>query len=339
MLTAASCLSTNHLVSVFWDSSDILNVAQRKFDIDLSKVVLKSNIFASNVSFIKRFFETKKFDAIFFLSDGSIPIVGSNLYVHFQFPVEWVNADSLKQLHKTKRIKKIVCNSLFTKRYIDLKFKINSTLVYPPTYFKSNYPKVSLIDKKNIILNVGRYMSLPNNTSFKKQEFMIKVFKDLVDDGLKGWVLNLVISYHQNDLKHIESLKNSIQGYPIKILENLYYEQLAQEYKKAKIYWHASGFGEDLQAYPQRAEHFGITTVEAMINGLVPIVINAGGQSEIVTDEKSGFLWNFEKDFKSKTLSAITDEKLLNKLSIQAQKSAIKFSTDNFCENINKVFI
>ena len=62
-------------------------------------------------------------------------------------------------------------------------------------------------------------------------------------------------------------------------------------YRGAAVYWHATGLDEDIDDDPVRAEHFGITTVEAMSAGAVPVVIAAGGQPEIVRDGVDGFLF------------------------------------------------
>ena len=45
------------------------------------------------------------------------------------------------------------------------------------------------------------------------------------------------------------------------------------------------------ETQPERFEHFGITTVEAMAYGCVPIVPALGGQLEIVGDGRNGRLW------------------------------------------------
>jgi glycosyltransferase involved in cell wall biosynthesis len=58
---------------------------------------------------------------------------------------------------------------------------------------------------------------------------------------------------------------------------------------------------EDLERFPERAEHFGIATLEAMAFGCVPIVIRAGGQSEIVEDGRSGFLCSDTDELKKIT--------------------------------------
>ncbi len=338
MLTAASALSTKHDVSVFWDQEEILSLGQQKFNIDLSKVKIAPNIFSEDISTQTRFLQSKKYDTIFFLSDGSLPLVGTDLYVHFQFPVEWVDTKGFINLFKIKRIKKIICNSNFTKEHIDKKFNTESLVLYPPTYFKSKMPKVDLSKKQNIILNVGRYARFPNGGSVKKQEFMIEAFKSMCDKGLLNWKLYLVISLVEKDREFVQSLKKSIGKYPIKIIENVSYEDLLSQYQKSKIYWHAAGVDEDLSVHPERAEHFGITTVEAMLNGLVPIVIEAGGQKEIVEEAESGFLWTNDIELIEKTFMVANDPKLFTRISQKASKQAQRFSTDSFCQKVLNIF-
>lgn len=338
MLTAASCLSTKHEVFVFWDQDDILTLGQKKFEIDLSRVALIPNIFNQEISTIKRFLESKKYDAVLFLSDGSIPFIACDLYIHFQFPVEWINTRGFLEKQKIKRIKKIICNSNFTKEHIDKKFNMDTIVLYPPTYFKSKMPKVDLDGKKNIILNVGRYATFPNKASVKKQEFMIDAFKKMCDLQLTNWEFHLVVSFLESDRESVSKLKEKIGKYPIRIFENVSFEKLSEEYMISKIYWHAAGVGEDLALHPERAEHFGITTVEAMLNGLVPVVIEAGGQKEIVEEAESGFLWTNAIELIEKTFLVTNDEKLSLRLSQSAVRKAQKFSTDSFCQKIINIF-
>ncbi len=338
MLTAASYLSQKHQVSVFWDQAEILGKGADRFSLNLSKVKVVGNIFSPKVPLYKKYLASKKYDAIFFLSDGSLPIIGSNLYVHFQFPIEWVSSSSLLGKLKENRIKKIVCNSYFTKAFIDKKFNADSDILYPPTYFKKDYPKIDLKKKKNQILNVGRLSAFPDGGLFKKQDLLIECFKKIIDSGIKGWELVLVVSFLERDKKLLEDLQKQAKGYPTKILENVAFEDLNKIYAESKIYWHASGFGEDLKVHPERAEHFGITTVEAMINGLVPVVINAGGQKEIVRDSQDGFLFDNEMELIEKTEKLIKDESLLLQIAKKARLKAEEFSTDRFGERLDEIF-
>ncbi len=338
MLTAAWYLSQKHEVSIFWDQKDVILDAAKRFNLDLSKTKTVNNIFSAKIPLYKKYLRSKKYDAIFFLSDGSIPLIGSKLYVHFQFPVEWVNGKSFVSQLKKGRIKKIICNSYFTKSFIDKKLDVDSEILYPPTYFKNDYPKVEFKDKKNQILNVGRLSTLPDGGLFKKQDLLIDAFKQIVQNGIKDWELILVVSFLDRDKEAFEKLIKQAEGYPIKILDNISLLELNKVYSQAKIYWHGSGLNEDLKVHPERAEHFGITTVEAMINGLVPIVMNAGGQKEIVTEAQDGFLFNNEEELISKTLSLIKDEDEFKKLSQNACLKAEQFSTDRFCEQLDEIF-
>ena len=338
MLTAASYLSQKHQVSVFWDQAEILGKGADRFKLDLSKVKIASNIFSANIPLYKKYLASKKYDAIFFLSDGSLPLLGSKLYVHFQFPIEWVNSKSALGKLKELRVQKIICNSYFTKAFIDKKFDADSEILYPPTYFKNDFPKVELKKKKNKILNVGRLSVFPDGGLFKKQDLLIECFKKIIDSGIKDWELVLVVSYLERDKDIVEKLKKQAKGYPIKILENVDLVNLNQIYAESKIYWHASGLGEDLKIHPERAEHFGITTVEAMLNGLVPVVINAGGQKEIVRDSQDGFLFDNEMELIEKTEKLIKDESLLLRIAKKARLKAEEFSTDRFCQRLDEIF-
>jgi glycosyltransferase involved in cell wall biosynthesis len=338
MLTAAWYLAQKHEVSVFWDQAEVLGKGADRFNLDLSKVKMVNNIFSAKTPLYKKYLQSKKFDAILFLSDGSLPLVGTKLYVHFQFPVEWVNAGSISSRFKNSRIKKFICNSYFTKAFIDKKFNTDSEILYPPTYFKKDFPKVNFKQKKNQILNVGRLSTFPDGGLFKKQDFIVKAFKEIVDKGVKDWELILVVSFSKKDEEVLTNLNEQAKGYPIKILENVAFDELNKVYAESKIYWHASGFGEDLTIHPERAEHFGITTVEAMFNGLVPVVINAGGQKEIVRENIDGFLFDNEAELLEKTTKLIKDNALIAKMGKAALAKAEQFSTDRFCEKLDSIF-
>lgn len=336
ILTAAECLSSKHEVFIFWDKrfeSEIKEKAFEKFGIKLSAVKFTNNIFDRGVSLFSRLFLSKAYDYIIFLSDGSIPFVLSNLIIHFQFPVEWVNAKSFKTKIKFSNIKNVICNSSFTKSYIDKKFAIKSAVLYPPTFIG----KAKTNQKEKIILHVGRFGTNIEGTNFKKQDVMIDVFKEIIQRGLKGWCFVLVVSFKKEDEDNLGKLKKKAQGLPVEFIENPNNSVLQTEYGRAQIYWHATGFGEDLIRHPERAEHFGIATVEAMGAGAVPVVINAGGQKEIVEDGKNGFLWDTLEELQEKTLRLVHDQNLWNRLSKESKKRAQIFSGKRFCEELKKI--
>lgn len=334
ILTAASCLAKNYNVSIFWNpdfESEIKIKAKEKLGIDLSDIKFVDNIFDKNVSFSSRLIKSRKFDYIIFLSDGSIPLVASKLVLHFQFPVEWVKVNAKTKI-KLKRVYKVVCNSKFTKTYIDKKFAIESDILYPPVLIKRINSK-----KENIVLHVGRFGQDKEGVNFKKQDVMINAFKSLSQNNAHGWRFVLVISTTSEDQKNLDQLKKMAKDFPIEIVENPTNKILWEIYNKSKIYWHASGYGEDLQKNPQKAEHFGISTVEAMGAGNVPVVINVGGQKEIVEDKKSGYLWNNIQELQSHTEKLMKDNSLLGKMSKEAIKRSEIFSGERFCKELREI--
>lgn len=337
MLTAVVNLSSRYEVDIFWfpnEEEKIKKNAKIRFNIDFSKAKFVENIFSKKTSFIKRAYESKKYDYIIYLSDGSIPFIFcKKLFIHFQFPVEWVNGENTLTRLKMKRVSKVICNSEFTKKFIDKKFDIKSIVVYPPTSNKVDFEK----KKKKIILSVGRYNRFPSGANFKKFDVLIEAFKNLTKKNIKGWKLILVISFKMEDEKYVEELIRLSQGYPIQILKNVDFNKISELYSQAKIYWHAAGYGEDVLLHPERAEHFGIATVEAMKYGVVPVVINAGGQAEIVTDGKNGFLWETVSELIKKTLILIEDQSLLSDISHKSEKRGNFFSQDKFCNEILEV--
>ncbi len=330
ILDIAVFLSKNHIVDVFWDTSQqktLSTQAKKQFDIDLHTINFVENIFTSQISLIKRFFLTRKYDVILFVSDGSIPLLGAKRNILLlQFSVNWVQS-GLKEKIKLHFIQDVICYSQFVKEYIDKTFGISSIVIPPSIKLLS----AKNAQKENIILTVGRFTRAMNE---KKQLFQIKAFKKLIDSGIKGWKFILIGSHLPKDGNFIDELKKEIGTYPIEILPNVSQETLIQYYQKAKIYWHAAGFGEDLSIYPERAEHFGMTTVEAMSTGAVPVVFNGGGQKEIISDTHDGFLWNTEEQLLEETTMLINDFGVWKKVSEKAEKKADIYSENIFTQKI-----
>ena len=109
-------------------------------------------------------------------------------------------------------------------------------------------------------------------------------------------------------------------------------EKLDELYGTSGIFWHAKGFGTDK---PLDFEHFGMTTVEAMSGGCIPIVIDKGGQREIVTDG-CGFRWNTIEELVRQTESVIMGNNA-EKLRLNAVRRAHNFSKEMFSEQLSSI--
>jgi len=335
MLTAAECLSSNHEVSIFWDNVDDLEVAKERFGLSLSKIQITKNIFSPKVGFIKKIFETKKYDAIIFLSDGSIPVsLSKNLFMHVQQPIKGAG-QGFKTRLKLLRVKKVFCNSYFTKGYIDKQLGTESLVIYPPVDL---HPRK--VKKENTILHVGRFRVVDETVGgakdYKKQYIMVDAFKKMCNK-IPKWKFVLAVSVKESDEGNFDRLVTSTKNYPIEFLVNKSNDDLWDIYNKAKIYWHASGYGENLKEHPEYAEHFGISTVEAMGAGAVPVVINAGGQIEIIENEKNGFLWNSLEELQEKTKFLVENNSVWQVMSDSAKKRAKDFGSDKFCKELEEL--
>lgn len=323
-------LSQDNDITIFWDDETIKSKIQVKFGYDLAGVAFKPNIFSKNVSTLKRMRISRAYDALFVISDGSIPLVLSNkLFLIFHYPIPGLRL-SLVNKFKTKKISGILVYSSYIKNYISQQFS-SPIYVVPPEVDEIDAQSAK---KEQLILHVGRFTSGVND---KKQTVLLDAFRELHKKELKNWKLVFAGSFIESDRHIYESLKKEAKGLPVDVLSNLDKQTLNQLYKKAKIYWHATGYGEDIEKHPERVEHFGITTVEAMSAGAVPVVINLGGQPEIVEDGKNGFLWNTIEELKKKTLSLTLDEKLREQIAKQAAIRAKDFNRKRFDEEIKSL--
>ncbi|HEX2923975.1 MAG TPA: glycosyltransferase family 4 protein [Chloroflexota bacterium] len=216
--------------------------------------------------------------------------------------------------------------SEYVQKWLNIYWGKKGEILYPPVDVDVYDPTRP---KRNVILNVGRFFSGSHN---KKHMVMIDAFKRLCRRGLSGWELHLVGGAAPGKIhaEYLEKVRKNAQGYPIYIHADAPFSELQDLYEEASIYWHASGFGENENRNPIRFEHFGITTVEAMAAGAVPVVIAKAGQLEIVEQGKSGFLWNSMEELEKYTLQVATDSALRATLQQGAIARSRAFDQDSF---------
>jgi glycosyltransferase involved in cell wall biosynthesis len=227
------------------------------------------------------------------LSDGSLPLLGAKRnIVHMQVPFHHIGGSSIKNKLKKLFIHQVVVNSQFTKAVIDHEYGINSLVLYPPV---TSIGEGS--SKQKVILSVGRF---DPSLNAKHQDVLIKAFKQL-SPSLPGW--KLVLAGGSSSEEWIAQLQQKAAGFPIEIKTNVAHTELTQLYQAASIYWHAAGYGVNEAKNPELTEHFGISTVEAISAGSIPLVVPYGGQREIVKD--SSLHWTTIDELIEKTKAVI----------------------------------
>lgn len=217
----------------------------------------------------------------------------------------------------------IAANSRFTQKWIERYWETDSELLYPPV---SMQPAA---DKRPVILNVGRFFPADGGHS-KKQLELVRAFRALCDQGVRGWTLHLAGGCAADGESYLATVRELIDGYPVEVHVNVSGEQLQRLYGEASIYWHASGLGEDAERRPDRLEHFGITTVEAMSAGAVPVVIGLAGQLETVRHGVDGFHFRTLDGLVGLTRMLVDDAELRAQMAASATRRARHFSMDGF---------
>ncbi len=322
MFTFASYfLKKNHSVLYFTNNPGEVSLAEERFGISLSHLETRD------------VFDSRGLDVLLFYSDGSLPFsFAKKTYCIFQFPVPWVRLFSPITLLKRLRIADIIVNSEFTKKFIDKTFFANAHVVYPSIHIDDYKEK----KKEKIILSVGR---LTKGMNAKKQEILIQAFQRMVDDGLKEWKLILAGGILDADKDEEQRIRRMIHGYPIELLINISRDTLLDLYGEAMVYWHATGYGEDESNHPECVEHFGISTVEAMASGAIPLVYPAGGQKEIVEHGISGMFWKSKEELTERTLSLIKDQKKATLVRKKTINRAKQFDTSIFYQTLDRIFL
>lgn len=132
-------------------------------------------------------------------------------------------------------------------------------------------------------------------------------------------------------------MKAAAEGLPVELHPNAPRTLVEQLFATSSVFWSATGLGEDERTAPWTFEHFGMTTVEAMAAGCVPVVIDKAGQREIVRDGQDGYRWTNLDQLEARTLELAADEELRAKLGAAAVERAADFSDDAFADRWREI--
>ena len=197
----------------------------------------------------------------------------------------------------------------FTRRWTKRWWDVDCGVLYPPVDIRTR-PQ----PKQPVILSIARF------TPVKQQLQLVRAFGDLARGGLgTGSITALVVSTRlrttgatsrKSDARQDRCQSSSSRTQAGRDLES--------SLGSAQIFWHAMGYDKDSENEPSATEHFGIATVEAMAWGCVPVVINRGGQPEIVRHGVDGFLWDTLEELVHYTRLLMEDDELRSKMSESA---------------------
>ena len=190
--------------------------------------------------------------------------------------IKWVKETYDKMIRNSF----LVTNSQYSRKAIIEAYGIDDTIVLSPPVAVNNirnslgffpHSKISSEPRNNLVLVICRI------EPSKRIENAIYLAKLLKEKRIEVKMI-IVGSWDPFYQKYYEDLKRLIIDKDVSDIVtfkiNASFEELIELMKKSKVYFH-----------PREGEHFGISIVEAMSAGLVPVVPSIGGQAEFVPIE------------------------------------------------------
>jgi glycosyltransferase involved in cell wall biosynthesis len=239
----------------------------------------------------------------------------------YRFP--WLLRDP-KNLSFLGSYDTVMANSEYTRGYIQRLWHTDADLLFPPIQVQRLHPAES---REKAVITVGRFFS-PGLGHAKRQLEMVEFFVRGVRAGTipTDWKLYVVGGMEESQRNYVEQVRAAGAGFPVEVIANAPRPVVEQLLSTSSVFWSATGYGENERRTPWAQEHFGMTTVEAMAGGCVPVVIDRAGQKEIVRDNVDGFRWNTPDELLSKTAEIAADETLRARLSAAAVTRAQDYS-------------
>ncbi|HET7644749.1 MAG TPA: glycosyltransferase [Nitrososphaeraceae archaeon] len=294
LLTVLSSLNLNH--------SDII--------IDTNGTNLPLNI-SQNILYIAYI----HFPAILQTSDGyNNNKYNKSLFWKSYFKPYQVMAHLLTK-QALKRADIVLTNSLFTKKAIQKVFpSINPQIIYPPIDIQNFSNCYNSNSRKQQVLVISRF------SPEKQIEKAILIAKLLPNIPFK--IIGSLLPVNQSYYNYIQQM---IQNYGlmdrIQLIPNATKNEMINALSSSLIYLHT-----------MYGEHFGISIVEAMASGLIPIVPSYGGCSEIVPLE---YQYNTIPDAAACIFNSIYHYDTTKKNFLYG--IAKQFSPENFTRNLKSV--
>ena len=219
----------------------------------------------------------------------------------------------------------VLTNSYFSKRAIEKLYGsvVKPIVIYPPVdveKFSSN--ALYSNERENMILVVSRF------SPDKQLENVLDILRILVDDLKLDANMVLVGNIAAGDNQYLEMLRRLSQKYGLNdniVIEvDASFDRLLELMRKSKVYLH-----------PLAGEPFGISIVEAMSAGLIPVVPDEGGYTEFVPQYYQFHTHQQAADIIGKILIASDNDMQAERN--QLSESVLKFSNERYQTELRKI--
>jgi glycosyltransferase involved in cell wall biosynthesis len=263
---------------------------------------------------------------------------GNNSQGYVRFVRRWIKVDDIEQDFKEKILENVsktyelmiknttvLTNSNFSKRAIEQYYgpTVKPATIHPPVDVEK-FRKIALrpADRENMILVISRF------SPDKQLENTIEIGNILINEIKIDAKIILVGNIATEDHQYLEQLKRLIGEYNLDnkftVEVGISFEQLLELMRKSKVYLH-----------PLAGEPFGISIVEAMSAGLIPVVPDEGGCTEFVPQYYQFHTHQQAADIIGKIL--IASDNNMQAERTQLSESVSKFSTESYKAGLRKV--
>jgi glycosyltransferase involved in cell wall biosynthesis len=212
----------------------------------------------------------------------------------------------------------LLTNSEFSRKAIFKTFGVDSTVLHPPVEVDL-FRNVSLSSKNrdDSILVIARFHPT------KKIENAIRLAK-LLRQNEVGVRMNIVGNMGPDGIGYFNYLQHLVRHYDledfIRFEIDVRFDRLLDLMRKSKVYLH-----------PLPGEPFGISTVEAMSAGIIPVVPNIGGHTEFVPAKYQFHTFRQGVEAVAAALSAPASERL------RISHSTQKYSVANYVKRFQQI--
>jgi len=231
-----------------------------------------------------------------------------------------------RSLHKRPLPYLIVVNSKYLEH--DLRYRrcmdafMKSYILYPPCPVRE-FMKHSRYNKENWVVSIGRF------TPKKRFEELLRIAKNVTEATffIIGRVYRL---YDRFYFKRISNLREKMRLKNVILIPNATFSLKKDIMSRSKIYLHTTV-----------GEHFGISIIEGMACGCIPIVHRSGGPWIDIMGRKQGY-YGFaytKKEEAIKFIKAILNDEISSEeLAIRARMRATNFTIDAFLSRLRIIF-
>ncbi len=228
----------------------------------------------------------------------------------------------------------VTANSSFTKEWIAKRWHRQAEVVYSAV--ESMGPPTT---KKNIILNVARFEPDMGLNHYKHQNILLNVFHALRPEIDPSWEMHFagMVGGHRRDRMFAENLRWRTNDRGVFFHFGMPFAELRELYRSASLYWHATGCSDPTGTNPGRQEHFGMTILEAMSAGAIPLAFRGGGPCETIVHGESGFLWSRPEELMEHTRYLIANPPLCPAMSSRCIERSLQFNGTEYLMRMDAI--